>query len=236
MKKTITNFEIGDIPRVTLFLNHYSFLKLSDEKFFEDVSMQNLVGQRQLKIHIDGALFVRHLRLFGVNVNRYSFDWSSMASLLFSHLSMTGERITFIGGSSAEAKSFKETVSKEYSELAIDCYNGFEEASLAMSKLAQPDASGYVVFGMGSPLQERLALKLSGTNGSLKVMTCGGFITQTAQFGNIYGGVWRFLPRFVVRAMRQKHVVSRIVKDYPKALVKATVCGMLGQNIFGTKT
>jgi len=236
MKNTIGNFEIGQIPRVTLFLNHYSFLRLTDERFFDDDAMCNLAGQRQLRIHIDGALFVRHLRLFGVSVKRYSFDWSSIASPLFDHLSKTGERITFIGGSSAEVKRFKQIICEMYPNLAIDCYNGFEEAPLAMSKLAQPTVSGHVVLGMGSPLQERLALELSGANGALRVMTCGGFITQTAQFRNIYGGAWRFLPRFVVRAIRQKHVVGRIVKDYPKAMVKATVCGMLGQNIFGTRT
>jgi N-acetylglucosaminyldiphosphoundecaprenol N-acetyl-beta-D-mannosaminyltransferase len=236
MKNTIGNFDIEAIPCVTLFLNHYSFLRLTEEKFFDNALMGDLAVRQEVKIHIDGGLFVRHLRLFGVNVNRYSFDWSSIAAPLFSHLSTIGETISFIGGTNAEAKHFRQIIAEKFPSLRIDCYNGYEEARPALLKLSQASERGYVVLGMGSPLQEKLALDLSSANSAIRVMTCGGFITQTAQFGDIYGGAWRLLPRFVVRAIRQRHVVGRIIKDYPKAMVKATVCGMLGQNIFGTKT
>ena len=84
-----------------------------------------------------------------------------------------------------------------------------------------------IVFGMGTPMQERYALALArrmrqGCVGGL-VTTCGGFISQTAGARNRGG---RFYPayidalglRWLYRIFSQKHVLARVLKVYPRGI------------------
>ncbi|EPO8147406.1 hypothetical protein ACUF65_002725 [Morganella morganii] len=75
-----------------IFINHFSLYSLYKSKNL------NLVLDNVDNIYIDGAMLVKQINwLFGTNIKRYSFDWSSIAEKTIKYYSFEG-KVLFWGG------------------------------------------------------------------------------------------------------------------------------------------
>jgi UDP-N-acetyl-D-mannosaminuronic acid transferase (WecB/TagA/CpsF family) len=219
MSLEFSDFNIEKLPRLTLFLNHFSLRIIIENDFIDALSAACQSHELKINIHADGGLLVRHLALYSRFVKRYSFDWSSIAGDLLKRWNTSKSEVYFIGGSEKESLLFNEKITLAYPDIVLRCHNGFESKFRILQILSQLSRPAYVVLGLGSPVQEFEALKLAKSNPNLIIFTCGGFITQTAKFDDIYGGFWRILPRFLTRCVRQPFVLRRVIFSYPKALL-----------------
>ena len=137
-------------------------------------------------IFVDGIFMCKSLKwLWGKDIQRFSFDMTSIARDLFPRLCHTGETIYFIGDEELMIRQSVEQFSNSYPEMKIIGYrNGFfvdkkerEDTIHSIVKI-KPD---FVVVGMGGKLQEQFLydLKQAGFNGI--GFTCGGFFHQTTK-------------------------------------------------------
>ena len=159
------------------------------------------------------------IRRRGDKINRTSFDFSSIANLVFEKACLDKLRIVLIGGNEKEVNLAKDNLIIKYHSLQIVAAIGgyFKESKLDnildnINSL-QPDI---VIVGMGTPKQEIISyqIKCKLTKGAL-IFTCGGFITQTSISLDFYNNWSKNNFRWLQRAIMFKHVRRRLIKDYP---------------------
>jgi N-acetylglucosaminyldiphosphoundecaprenol N-acetyl-beta-D-mannosaminyltransferase len=203
--------------RLITFVNTYSYYRLIDSacpiKMFSGV-------------FVDGGLQVKLHNVFYKNkVNRASFDFSSLAHEFFEYLQKNGLKAAFIGAKTEELDRASDNLRLKYPGLRIVYLHGgyFESPedktrSLEALKQAKPDA---VVLGMGTPAQEEFALYLISRGLKCLIITCGGFLTQTAKKADYYHPVIKKLRlRWLQRFIEFKHVRRRLLIDYPKNIIR----------------
>lgn len=204
------------------FLNHYS-LDVSTEK--------GVMLDRFDYIFVDGAALAKQLSgKLGMRIPRVSFDLSSVALPWIQRALSRGYKVIFVGGKKDEAIEFRRwvfsNVPRDY-ENSVAVYDGFSGITAGnLYETLENHGKYFVVFGLGTPLQENMALELSGlfkNNGQIAVvLTCGGFITQTAQSrGDFYPRIVDQLGiRWLWRCYKQPYVIRRIVSVYPRSFLK----------------
>lgn len=150
--------------------------------------------------------------------SRVSFDMTSLAKDLFTHIENTELSIFFIGSGESIIEMFVHTVKKVYPNLNICGYhhgyikNRFVEAA----KMIMDCKPNIVVIGMGAPLQDEFAVYLHTEGFGGTVYTCGGFFHQTAVDIKYYPEwVDRFNLRAIYRLFKEPYVLKRILKYYP---------------------
>lgn len=190
----------------------------------------------------DGGLLCRTVGWGrGGTVPRYSFDFSSIADGVFEHAQRNGISVALLGGTEEEITSARDYLRNRYLELCIAwSRNGyFRDADLldggrteALDDLVASGA-GIVIIGMGTPLQEEVAVALKqrmltrqiDTQGAQMIFTCGGFISQTAKGGDYYPEIFKKTGlRWVYRAFHERHVRQRLMRDYPRFAAQVAVC------------
>lgn len=194
----------------SIFLNHYSlFVLYRGGKLFEILDAAD-------RVYIDGQLLVYQLNLIlGLNIERKSFDWSSVAASVIE----AEEKILFWGGTLEEAKKFKHYIQREL-KTTVNAVDGYTTKIEDIIALIDKEDITAVVVGQGSPLQEQQCINITKYLGKkVKLYTCGGFITQTANFNNIYGNGFKYLPRWLVRCIRQPFVIKRLIQIYPLSIL-----------------
>lgn len=204
------------------FLNHYS-LDVSAEK---GVKLDGFDY-----IFVDGAALAKQLSgKLRKRIPRVSFDLSSVALPWIQRALSSGYKVIFVGGKKDEAIEFRRwvfsNVPSDYEDSVV-IHDGFSGVT-ARSLYESLDSRGkyFVVFGLGTPLQENMALELSSffkRNSQVAVvLTCGGFITQTAQSrGDFYPRIVDQLGmRWLWRCYKQPYVIRRIVSVYPRSFLK----------------
>mgnify|MGYP000162130494 CR=1 FL=1 len=195
------------------FLNPYSYYLVRNKKF-------DLDGW-----YIDGILLVWLLRVFGINVERVSFDMTSIAPLVLSKCVADGLSLAVIGSEEQYLNKFINVISESYPRIKI-CYqrNGYFKDNVQMIESASDvNSSGadVVIVGMGAIHQENylVALKESGYQGA--AFSCGGFIHQTASGGGNYYPNWvdKYNIRWVYRIYDEPKLLRRYFIEYPKAII-----------------
>lgn len=177
----------------------------------------------------DGALLCRTIRAgHGCPLPRYSFDFSSIADGVFAHAVQTDAAVALFGG--AEIEATRSYLQERYPQLRIawSRHGFFDNAAERADALRDLVASGaeIVILGMGTPLQEDVAIELRALaeveDAPMQVIfTCGGFLSQTAQGGDYYPDfIKRTGLRWVYRAMKHSHVRKRLLVDYPRFFVQ----------------
>ncbi|MDV6253345.1 WecB/TagA/CpsF family glycosyltransferase [Vibrio sp. EA2] len=174
----------------------------------------------------DGALLCHLTNIFRRKdkINRVSFDFSSIAHDVFRYANQESKRVAIIGGTDDEINKAINYISTLYPSVNfVYKRNGYfsESEMLKIAKeisFVNPD---YVVAGLGTPLQEEFIVSVKMLLEKKCILfTCGGFITQTASKGDFYHPlVKKFGVRWLQRAIEQKHVRKRILKDYPIFIV-----------------
>lgn len=133
-------------------------------------------------IRYDGIYFVTLLKFFcSYKFGRNSFDFTSLADKYFNTILENNESLEIYGGTSEDIIKFVEFLKKKYKGIHITDYdNGYMDNEYYQNKISF-SMSNNILLGLGSIRQEEIVLK-SDFNG--KLVTCGAFISQTANSEN----------------------------------------------------
>ncbi|WP_368345823.1 WecB/TagA/CpsF family glycosyltransferase [Pelagovum sp. HNIBRBA483] len=177
----------------------------------------------------------------GEQVPRYSFDFSSIADGVFEYAKSNCLSVGLLGGTEDEITAACEYLQSRYLELPIVwSRNGFFRdadkqdggRSEALDDLVASGAE-IIIIGMGTPLQEEVAVELKQKMLSQRtetrtlpvIFTCGGFLSQTALGGDYYPEIIKKTGlRWVYRAFHAQHVRKRLLRDYPRFVALVFVC------------
>lgn len=209
----------GNCKLVT-FVNPFSYFILKDSKDSIYLNMDYIFA--------DGILLVKLNNLLEPNrkIKRYSFDFTSLAPIVFKYSSDNNLRVALVGGTHNEINLACSVLKKKYPVLDIVYQrDGFFDDELdqmsAIDIIKSLDVD-ILICGMGTPLQEMFILKASQSVPSLKYcFTCGGFLSQIASKEEYFNPVLNKLNlRWLQRAYRHSYVRKRLLFDYPRFIVK----------------
>lgn len=198
--------------RIYTFLNPVSYLDALKHK---ELFMQ-FDG-----IFADGTLVVKMIKTFyHRRIEKREFDMSSMAKELFNYAVEKAKSIYIIASKQEEIEKAVGKIKNEYPNLRIIGFrsgyfkNAQEESSVISQVISfSPD---YLIVGMGAVKQEEFLLKAKNSGFEGIGFTCGGFITQTANYteGIDYFPEWtvRFNVRFLYRLYKEPHTRKRYLK------------------------
>jgi N-acetylglucosaminyldiphosphoundecaprenol N-acetyl-beta-D-mannosaminyltransferase len=202
------------------FVNTFSYYRLFDSGFPVD---------RLDSIFVDGLLQVKlHNFFHKEKINRVSFDFSSIADDYFEYVLKNHLKIALIGAKPDEIVEAVRKLCERYNGLRIvhsrDGYLRSEEEKQKLYTILREKEPDIIVLGMGTPEQEEYALYLSDRGLSCPIITCGGFLTQTAKNTDYYRPLVKKLNlRWLQRAVEFKHVRRRLFIDYPRNVVRYCV-------------
>ena len=196
--------------KLVTFINPFSYLELRKKNIVEEMD----------QIFVDGILLVLMFRLFGIKVNRKSFDMTSLAPIIFEKSVQNNQKIYFVGAKQDEIQKFIVNIQRKFDKLEIigfrnGYFSSFEERSDVLKKIdfLNPDI---VIIGMGTPKQEQFLIDLKKLGWKGTGYTCGGFIHQTAKGINYYPEFFnKFNLRWLYRFVDERRVFIRTVKTYP---------------------
>jgi exopolysaccharide biosynthesis WecB/TagA/CpsF family protein len=179
------------------FLNPYSCLKI--DQIEEDI----IFG-------IDSYYLANYVFKF----KSVSFDNSSFAPIFFEFCVKNNKKVLFIGAKEEECSLFITNIKNSYFNIKADGIDGYREFSSYQEKISNNNYD-FVVIGMGSPLQENLAVFLFNLFPTIKFFTCGGYIRQASSVLEYFPPFFvRFHVRFLYRFVKEPHVLKRTFYSY----------------------
>lgn len=199
--------------RLVTFLNPYSYSRgRRTQELYEKFDLIGVDG-------IGLCLLMRMIPHLPTPVRR-SADLTSIVRDLLTHSGAKGRSWYLVGGEEGVAARAAERLQALFPEMEIaGTRSGYFATPQDWDRFSRDIAQAspdITLLGMGTPLQDIAALKLreSGVTGT--IMTCGGFLGQTAGSAVFYPP-WmdRLHLRWLYRAFREPHVRTRLVRDYP---------------------
>lgn len=163
---------------------------------------------------------------------RCSFDMSGMAGKVFKWLLNNKKSVYFLGTTQEKIERFNLIILKNYPSLNIVGYHhgyikGKEDDIVEEIKELKPSV---VIIGMGAPLQDQFALRLKDAGFMGTVYTCGGFMHQTSDRLQYYPEwINRWNLRTFYRLTRERYVWGRVIKYYPKFIIKYSLFLLFGK-------
>lgn len=205
---------VKDANYLTTFLNPYSYLLArNNPRLFEKYN----------SICIDGIALVKILKVFKVaNVQRKSFDMTSLAPIIFTDAIQTTKSIYFIGTKPGVIDLAIKNIRLLYPTLKIVGYrdgyfNNSRENVLQNIVDINPDI---LICGMGTPLQEQFLVDLQDKGWKGRGYTCGGFLHQAANSIQYYPKwVDKYNLRWLYRIYDEPKLFKRYFWEYPKFLI-----------------
>lgn len=214
----IYNFDLNSLDkdgrRIYSFVNPYSYYMMVD---YPD--SDNFI------FYADGILLVKLHNFFSKEkISRYSFDFTSLAPIIFNFSIEKKYKVAIVGGSSDDIIKAKKLLSEKFKGLSIVyCHNGyFQDSKELVLKELNTFKPEVIICGMGTPLQEDFLNDCYKHVDSLRLgFTCGGFISQIAQNENYFHPFFDKLNlRWFQRFLRHGYVRKRVLIDYPIFVVK----------------
>jgi N-acetylglucosaminyldiphosphoundecaprenol N-acetyl-beta-D-mannosaminyltransferase len=211
IEKTAKN-DASDVVEACLgkkngYVNPYSYFLSRDmrEEYMPD------------NVFMDGIALVLLSRLLGVKGERFSFDMTSMAPMVFDYALRYDLSVAFIGGRNEEIGAFESVLEKNYAGLKVALTaNGFDHSVVDYMSMLRKTKPDFVIIGMGAPLQDEVMYKLHSAYPAT-YFTCGGFIVQSGKGLDYYPPLFdRLNLRFVYRAYKEPHYRKRLLL-YPLA-------------------
>ena len=210
-----TSFEgydalLSEKGKVYTFLNPVSYLDaIKDRKIFD----------RFDGIFADGSILVGAIKtLYGKNVNRFSFDMTSVAPKLFKYASDHRKTVYVVASRQEQVEKAAEVLKQRYSGLCfVGLRNGYfnneEEIEDEVKKIVSVNPD-FLIVGMGIIKQEKFLLRAKDAGFQGIGFTCGGFIHQTAQDQIDYYPAWidKYNLRFLYRMYKEPHTRKRYIK------------------------
>lgn len=151
-------------------------------------------------------------------IDRYSFDMTSCAPIVFNYAVDNKKTVYLIGSDDTSINKTVTLLNERYPGISIIGYrNGFFSSEKDSTKAVENIVSlnpDIVIVGMGVIVQEEFLLKLR-LNGFGKIgFTCGGFFHQLNECGLEYYPYWinKLNLRFLYRMFKEKHTRKRYIK------------------------
>lgn len=209
----INNFEIK--KGLTTFVNPYSMLLLKNrEDIVEEIDYW----------YVDGISLVKKLnKYYKLKNNRFSFDDTSLAPIVFDYARTNNLNIAIIGTKEEYIHKAILAIEDKYN-LKIGYYrNGYFTANEKNDciEFLTKKKFDVVISGMGTPYQEffLIDLKKAGWNGY--GYTCGGYLHQIAQKINYYPIFFDKLNiRWIYRIIDEPKLFIRYFVYYPIFFLK----------------
>lgn len=213
----INNFKLDNIfdKKLHTFVNPYSYYVLEESKVYLD----------EFKIYSDGILLVEMYNLLHKDkISRYSFDFTSLAPVIFNYAAENNLKVALIGGTSDEIKKAVHLMENKFKKMNISYYHhGYIKDSFEsiIDEIRNSDAD-IVIAGLGTPMQEEFILECSKGIPNLKfAFTCGGFLSQVSSNENYFHPFFDKLHlRWLQRFFRHSYVRKRVLVDYPKFVLR----------------
>lgn len=187
------------------------------------------------QVRIDGwGLVVLARRIRGSNVERVSFDSTSIANFVFEKCSYRETPVALVGGHPGVAERAGSVLQKKYPGLHVAfCSHGYHKDWVHLADEIVRTPSRVVICGMGAPRQEEFLLHLKKRGWAGVGFTCGGYLDQLGS-GFYYYPKWvdklnlRFVYRFLLEPRR---IGRRIFIEYiPFLRVLGEVYFKFGRN------
>lgn len=192
-------------PCIVSFINPHAFhLRLIDQAYSNTLWHFDLILP-------DGIGVVKALRwLNGVDVERQSFDATSLFHPVLNHLNLMKKSLCIVGGSPGTALCAQEKMRDLYPDVGylgnLDGFRRFDEI-IGWVRRKNPDV---VLVGMGSPIQESILLRLKLDGFSGLAFTCGGFLDQFILDSQYYPSIIdRLELRWLYRLMSEPRRLGR---------------------------
>lgn len=171
----------------------------------------------------DGILLCKLISFFDKRkLNRYSFDFSSIAHEVFKYIEKENLNLAIIGANKEEIENAVNYIKSVYS-INIGYFSDgyFDLKNNEHNKNLIDNNIDVLIVGMGTPYQEKFMIDINKKVNLVFSISCGGFLTQTALRGDYYHPIVKKLGlRWLQRAIMHKHVRERLIKDYPMFLLK----------------
>lgn len=208
---------IVDMPAQTgiyTFFNFYSYLMLRNTS-----NLKMMDG-----FYVDGYAAVLFLRLFGYkNLQRCSFDMTSLAGPVFMTASNKNYRVAIVGSTKTNLELAVQNLEMVYDIDVVIKHPGFfddESHRYNVIKCIVDTKVDLLVVGMGTPLQEEFLLDCAKCGYSGVGYTCGGFLHQTAKRVNYYPEIFdKFNLRWMYRIIDEPYLLRRYLISYPRGLL-----------------
>jgi exopolysaccharide biosynthesis WecB/TagA/CpsF family protein len=210
-KKKISEVLISDDSIVT-FVNPQIFFALKKDKSLKEIF------NRFDYVFCDGIGMIVGLKLLGFNnIERLSFDSTSVAPLLFDHCQENNKKILLIGGKIGVSLQAKKTIKQKYPELNIvGAFSGYgDDIKQAIDEIFKKNVE-VVICGMGIMHQERFFIKLKKMHWKGSGFTCGGYFDQLNEGFKYYSPLIDKLNiRFLYRLYKEpRRLIKRYVINY----------------------
>lgn len=199
------------------FVNPYSYWVLKKQNFdFNTIDFW----------YSDGVLMCWLLRIFNVRVQRFSFDFTSLAGKVFDWCRDDGKPLCVVGSDSKSVASFVDHLKVMFNISDISFRNGYfskEEYDQFLGALATENPA-VVIVGMGTPKQEQFLIDLRTMGWTGVGFTCGGFIHQTSMGKGTYYPrlIDKWNLRFLYRMYKEPNTIKRYFLIYPLSLISIT--------------
>lgn len=211
-------------PGVFSFINLYSLRQL--------IKTKNETG---FLYAVDGGLLCTCFKYFyKLDVERMSFDFTSLANDVFEKCVEKNYSVAFVGGTEEDNVVFTQKIKKLYPEIKITLtQHGYYLNSRVLSESIMNSEVRVVLLGLGSDKQDIFAQELLNQGFEGCIFTCGGFMTQTANTKRLNGYYPAVVEQLKLRALYrffyEKHTRKRYLIDYPLCLITLFI------NIFSQK-
>ncbi len=200
--------------------NLYSFVNFA--------SINNVIKNKEYEdiiFYCDGMLTALFFSLLiKRKINRVSFDFTSIAGLVFKKSESMGDSIFIIGATSLQIEAFKEKLIYRYPKLNIAGYSDgyFKKSYKEMALEVINSGAKIAVIGLGAENQERFLIELKKNNFNGLGFTCGGFIRQESMGAKDYYPKYinKLNLRWLYRMLMEPHTIKRYVFHYPLNIFK----------------
>jgi exopolysaccharide biosynthesis WecB/TagA/CpsF family protein len=217
--------------RVLTIKNEYRDLDIYSRQCFSFLNFASLSGYfkqyrcSSILYFCDGMLMAWLCTLVtGTRIKRVSFDFTSLAAIVFSEASTHGLPVYLIGAEENEIVSFLNKLNHRFPSLRIvGFHSGYfsdQEKIRLIGQIIESQAA-VVVAGLGAGKQEDFLHHLHQNGYAGTSFSCGGFIRQEAFSKQEYYPTWinKLNLRAFYRMYREPHTIRRYLLDYPKNLV-----------------
>jgi len=207
-----------DEDGIATFINPYSYHRLRTRSELHMLEKFD-------RVYFDGFLMTHLGRLFGAQVDRRSFDYTSIADEIFRDSVREGQAVALIGGKPGVAAKAAAIISRltpgvRFSVTAAGYFDTEADRGALIRSIVSEDPK-YVIVGMGTPLQEKFLVDLRGAGWRGIGYTCGGFMHQTVGHAGAYYPHWvdRLNVRWLYRMYHEPSTRKRYLWVYPRAVL-----------------
>lgn len=198
--------------------------------FLNLASIDNTIGKEkysEIRYYCDGMLLSGLLSLLTLQkVNRFSFDFTSIADRVFADGEKYRKKFYFIGATEKEIQIFTDKIRDRYKNILIDGYVDGYFTSYSRQKTIDAIVSkktDIVIVSLGADHQDDFLIDLYKAGYSGTAITSGGFIRQSS-----HGRKIEYYPQIIkklrlrgfYRMYKEPHTIKRYILDYPSNAIK----------------